>query len=100
MCGATAGRSGDDAWDGLRRLAEAIVQRVTGAAHGADRVGVVAAVERLAQASDMHVDGTLVDIDLAAPDAVEQLLAREHAARPLHQELEQPVFGRSEIDRA
>src|SRR4051812_33675436 len=84
----------------LRRLAEPVVERVAGAAHGADRVGVLAAVERLAQATDMDVDGALVDVDLAAPDAVEQLLAREHAAGPLHQELEQAIFGRSEIDGA
>ena len=51
--------------DELRRLAEAVIQRVAGAAHGADRVGLAAAVERLAQAADVHVDGALVDIDLA-----------------------------------
>ena len=48
----------------------------------------------------MDVDGALVDIDLGAPDAVEQLLAGEHPAGPLHQELEQPVFGRPELDLA
>src|SRR5712691_903734 len=84
----------------LRRLAEAIVERVAGAAHGADRVGLVAAVERLAQPADMDVHGALVDIDLAAPHAVEQLLAREHTAGALHQELEQTIFGRTEVDRA
>ena len=38
------------------------------------RIGsvIVAAVERLAQAADMDVDGALVDIDVAAPHAVEQ----------------------------
>ena len=81
-------------------LAEAIVERIAGAAHGADRIGGVAAVERLAQAADMHVDGALVDIDVAAPDAVEQLLARKHPAGPLHQKFEQAEFGRAEIDRA
>src|SRR5262249_59761756 len=71
----------------LRRLAEPVVQRVAGAPHGADRIGFLTAVERLAQPADMDVDRALVDIDLAAPHAVEQLLAREHAARPLHHEL-------------
>src|SRR5216683_5573382 len=84
----------------LRRLAEAVVERVAGAAHGADRIDVVAAIERLAQPADMDVDGALVDVDFAAPDPVEQLLAREHAAGSLHQELEQAIFGRPEIDRA
>ena len=55
---------------------------------------------RLAQPADMDVDGALVDIDVAAPDAVEQLLAREHAARALHQEFQQAIFGRPEIDGA
>src|SRR5262249_57084684 len=76
-----------------RHLEEALVEGVAGAAHGADRVDGAAAVERLAQAADMHVDGALVDIDVAAPHAVEQLLAREHAAGALHEELEQADLG-------
>src|ERR1700704_2736296 len=79
-----------------RALDEAVVERVAGAAHGADRIGGAAAIERLAQASDMDVDGALVDIDVAAPDAVEQLLPREHPAGILHQEFEQPEFGGAE----
>ncbi len=56
--------------------------------------------EDLAQAPDMHVDGALVDIDVAAPHAVEQLLARVHAAGALHQEFEQAELGRAERDLA
>src|SRR5262249_58282598 len=81
-------------------LGERVSERVAGAAHGADRIGGVTAVERLAQAADVDVDGALVDIDLTAPHAVEKLFAREHAAWSLHQELEQTVFGRPEIDGA
>ena len=55
----------------LRAAAEAVVERVAGAAHGADRVGHLAAVDGLAQPADMHVDGALIDVDLRAPDAVE-----------------------------
>src|ERR1700731_2919238 len=73
----------------LRGLAEAVVQRIAGAAHGADRVRHAAAVERLAQAADMDVDGALVDIDVAAPDLVEQLLAGKHPAGAFHQEFDQ-----------
>src|ERR1700760_2732531 len=83
----------------LLGLGEAIVERVTRAAHGADRILLAARIEQLAQAADVHVDGALVDIDVAAPDAVEQLLAREHAARMLQEKLEQAVLGRPEIDR-
>src|SRR5688572_21952359 len=81
----------------LVRAAEPFVERIAGAAHGADRVRGTAAVERAAQAADMDVDGALVDIDVAAPDAVEQLAAREHAAGALHQELEQLELGRLEM---
>src|ERR1700732_270888 len=80
--------------------AEALVEGIAGAAHGADRVGGAAAVERAAQPPDVHVDGALVDIDVAAPHAVEQLLAREHPARALHQELEQAELGRPEVHLA
>src|SRR5262252_1282201 len=80
-----------------RRLPKPIVERVAGTANGADRIGIVTAVERLAQPADMHVDGALVDIDFAAPYAVEKLLAREHATGPLHQKFEQTIFGRAEI---
>src|SRR5580700_10458521 len=65
----------DDDTDGSTRLAETIVERVAGAAHGADRIDGVAAVECLAQAADMDVHSALVDIDVAAPHPVEQLLA-------------------------
>src|SRR6478736_988305 len=83
----------------LLRLREAIVQRVAGAADGADRVLLAAEIEQLAQAADMDVDGALVDVDVAPPDAVEQLLAREYAAGMLQEELQQAIFGRAEIDR-
>src|SRR5580693_10069814 len=82
------------------RLAEPIVERIAGAAHGADRIDGVTAVERLAQAADMDVDGPLVDIDVAAPHPVEQLLAGKHPAGTFHQEFEQAELGRAEIDRA
>src|SRR6202035_5627722 len=71
------------------RLGEAVVERVAGAPDGADRVGHAAAVERLAQAADMDVDGALVDIDVAAPHLVQQLLAGKHPAGAFHQEFEQ-----------
>src|SRR3990167_10301470 len=44
------------------------------AAHGLHQVFVDLA-ERLAQAADVHIDGALLDVDVAAPDLVEQLAA-------------------------
>src|SRR5260370_29863511 len=75
------------------------MERVAGAAHGADRILLAAGVEQFAQPPDMHIDRALVDIDVAAPDAVEQLLAAEHPARMFQKKLQEPVFGRAEIDR-
>jgi hypothetical protein len=37
----------------------------------------------------VHVHGALVDIDVAAPDAVEQLLAAEYPAGMLQEKLQQ-----------
>src|SRR6185369_17924142 len=80
----------------LLRLREAIVQRVAGAAHGADRILLAAEIEQLAQAADVDVHGALVDIDVAAPDAVQELLAAEHAAGMLQEKLQQAIFGGTE----
>lgn len=74
-----------------------LVEGIACAAHGADRVALAGPAEGLSQAADMDVDRALVEIGVAAPNAVEQLLAREHPAWPKHQELKQPVFGRAEM---
>src|SRR5271165_309353 len=81
------------------RLLKAVVERVARAAHGANRVDLGIPIERPAQSADMDVNGALVDIDVTPPHAIEQLLAREHTTGPLHQIFEQPVFGRTELDR-
>src|SRR3954468_11841172 len=69
----------------LLHFRKPIIERVAGAAHGADRILLAAGVEQLAQPADMHIDGALVDVDVTAPDAVEQLLAAEHAAGMLQE---------------
>src|SRR5262249_57825574 len=81
-----------------RRLSKPVIERVAGAADGADRIGIVTAVERLAQPAHMDVDGALVDVDFASPHAVEKLFAREYATGPLHQKFEQAIFARAAID--
>src|SRR5581483_181110 len=54
----TISRNDDAAGSGLLlRLREAVVERVAGAAHGADRILLAARIEQLAQPSDKHVDG-------------------------------------------
>ena len=84
----------------LLRLREPVVERIAGAANGADRILLAARVEQLAQPPDMHVHGALIDIDVAAPDAVEQLLAAEDAAGMLEEKFQQAIFGRAEVDGA
>ena len=66
------------------------------------RIGsrVAAPVERLAQAADVDVDGADLDVDVLAPDPVEQLLAARDPARALHQRVEQAELGRAEVDVA
>src|SRR6185437_253102 len=78
---------------GARWLGRRGIERVARGAHRADDVGPVAVVERLAQPPDMHVDGAQLELGVAAPYGVEQLLAREHAARPLEEEAQQAELG-------
>src|SRR6516225_1588312 len=68
-------------------------------ARAADRLHeaiVTEILERLAQPPDMHVDGALLHVDVAAPDTVEQLIARVDALGVRHEELEHAVFGRTQ----
>ncbi len=54
---------------------------------------LVGLAERLAQAADVHVHGALLDIDVAAPDLIQQLAAGVGAFLVGHEELQQPVLG-------
>src|ERR1700724_309218 len=92
LTGSSAFADDDTGDDGLACFPKPIVERIAGAANGADRIDGVAAVERLAQAADMDVDGALVDIDVAAPHAIEQLLAGKYPAGALH-----PIFQQAEL---
>src|SRR6478609_3715447 len=65
----------------------------------ADRAYQIAAagIERFAQPPDMDIDGAQLDLGIAAPYPVEQLLAGEHAAGVLQEMTQQPVLGRAEM---
>src|SRR5437868_5274165 len=84
----------------FRCLCEPVIEGIAGAPDGAYRILFAAGVELFAQAPDMHIDGALVDIDIAAPDAVEQLLAAEYPSRMLQKKFQQTVLGRPQLDRA
>src|SRR4026209_936340 len=81
----------------LGGLFELVGEGVASAPHGAHGVGLVPPNHCLAQAPDMHIDGTLAAIDAAGPGAVKELRPAEHTARALHEELEQAKLGRPEM---
>ncbi|MNN09175.1 hypothetical protein D3C81_1220510 [compost metagenome] len=47
----------------------------------------------------MHVDGTLFNVDVAAPDLIQQLATRVGALLVGHEKLQQAVFGRAHLGR-
>src|SRR5579885_2588278 len=65
---------------------------ITDAAHGLDEMIIALAAQHLSQAADVHVHRALVDIDLVAPDLVEQLAAAVHAFRMGDEKVQQPEF--------
>src|SRR5271155_5029800 len=73
--------------------AEAFVDGVARAAHGADRVAFAALRQPFAQTADVHVDRAFVDLCRSPPYQVEQLGAREHPARRFEQIFQQPEVG-------
>src|SRR5215217_6014867 len=78
-------------------LPETLVEGVAGAADGADGVGFATTVDGAAEAADMDVDGALIDIDVIAPDAIEELLARIDAAGMAHEIFEEAIFGGAQM---
>ena len=78
---------------GISDVSEAAVLRLPALDHiadapdGLDHGGVV--TQLLADVADMYVDGAGFAIELIAPDAVQQEVAREHLAAAEHQQLQQ-----------
>src|SRR3546814_6926993 len=73
-------------------------ETITGAAYRLHQV-LVGFAERLAQPADMHIDGALFYIDIAAPDLIERLAARVGTFLVGHEELQQAVFGWTHLGR-
>jgi hypothetical protein len=63
----------------------ASAQGVARPAHSAQRIAAPAGHQRLAQPSHMNIHRPAVDVNVAAPDPVQQLFTREHPARAFHQ---------------
>src|SRR5262249_37853277 len=67
------------ALQGLSWLLRACRETIARAAHGLDEPIVPEFLERLAKPADVHVDRAFLDVDVAAPNPVEQLVALVHA---------------------
>ena len=80
----------------LATRARSVIERVAGATYGADGVRFRAAHQRLAQAANVHINGATVDEHVTSPNAIKQLLARQHAAAILHKERQQTKFRRAQ----
>src|SRR3954464_7292937 len=72
-------------------------QRVAHAAGGVDERRAVL-VELLAQVADVGLQDAGVAAEVVVPHLVEDLRAREHAARVEHQVAQQAVLGGGELD--
>ena len=75
-------------------------ETIAAAAHRLDEVIETVGRQRLAQPPDVHVDRTLLDEHVLPPDPVEHLLARIDPLGMTHEEPQQPILGRPELDRA
>src|SRR5690348_7394018 len=82
-----------------RCLGGVAVEGVSRSADRADDIETATTIERFAQAADMDIDGAQLDLGIAAPHAIEQLLAREDTAGPLEEKAQKAELGRAEMDR-
>src|SRR5271165_5839316 len=71
---------------------------VPGAAHRLYQSLQQEGLERLAQPADVHIHGALFHIGIAAPDAIEQLAAREHPLRVSHEKMQQAILRGAQGD--
>src|SRR5581483_4331318 len=74
----------------LRCIAKAVAEAPDGA--NQQRIRWIG-FNLLAQAKDVDVDRAVSYRSIVTPDCIEELLAAEHDAWPVHQEFEQPEFG-------
>ena len=80
-------------------LAAAVIGKaVADTAHRLHQCVLQKRFQCLAQAAHVHVYGSFLHVDVGAPHAIKQLRTTVYAVRMCHQELQQPVFGRSEAN--
>ena len=76
------------------------VDGVAGGADGAEQVRLAVRVQRPPEPADRGVDGAQLDVLIAPPDQIEQLIAREHPAGAFEQLAQQAELGRAEMHLA
>jgi hypothetical protein len=81
-------------------FAESLIEGIAGIAHAEDRVTFATGREGFAKTPYMDIDRSIGDVDGWPPSAVQKVLPRKDAARPLEQTCEQPKFPWSEMDVA
>ncbi len=85
-------RSGRDLIETLPALRQtsqstlgASAQGIARAAHRTQRIIAASRHQRFSQPAHMHIHRATVDVDVAAPHAIQKLLTAEHPARTFHQ---------------
>src|SRR3989304_2368246 len=68
------------------------LEHVAGAADGADKVGLAGGVKLLAQVADVDLDGVGLDLEVVAPDLLEDRLLGEDLAGVAGHELQELVL--------
>ena len=72
-------------------------EAVAAASNGLNELMVTAGLEGFAKVADMHIDRPLADMNVSAPDEIEQLVTTVNAFRMGHEEMKQPELRRPKI---
>ena len=82
------------------RFAERLVEGITRAAPAEDRITFATGRQSFAKASYVDINRSIGDVHGWPPNALQKMLPRKDAPRPLEQTFEQPEFRWSEMDLA
>src|SRR6516164_1898129 len=97
---ATATRAGTRNWRASLRLQRVGVELVSNTADRDDQFrGSIIPFDPLAQAPDVHIDGTRLDVHVLTPDQVQQLQAVVYPVRVANEEFQQLELAQREIGR-
>jgi hypothetical protein len=81
-------------------FAESLIEGIAGPAHAQNRITFATGRQRFAKTSYVDIDRSIGDVDEWPPSALQKVLPRKDAPRPLEQTFEQPEFRWPEMDVA